>query len=99
MDWATEASVEIILALAFGCFIGWIIVTAIKTSQRRERKQGKQREEQRKAIEDAKYDLPHSYAYLDTLAKIEKARAMRESSKQPETQQGNESGGIDEYHK
>jgi len=110
MDWAGQAVIECIMAIAFGLFIGWVIVTGIKVSrsneERRERRREKRKEEQETRKYGATGDFPWSNAYLDTIKQIERERVMKEikeSSKQPRPQsrQENESGGggIDEYHK
>ena len=97
MDWATEASVEIILAIFFGLFIGWIIVTAIKASRANEERRERTRE--RKKTEIEKVDFPFSNSYLDTIAKIERESAMKKSLGLFKTQKKENSEVGSEYWK
>jgi len=97
MDWATGASVEIILAIAFGCFIGWIIVTAIKSSQRREKRMDKSRKTKESEIPSEYWksvdEKVAKQKFLDQLYETSKLQGRA----QPKSTE--ESGDIDEYHK
>jgi len=101
MDWAGQAVVECIMAIAFGLFIGWVIVTGIKVSRSNEERKEKRRKE-RTAEKDNSRAIKQIYEEgMEKLRKQQFLDQLYETSKSKpgSSEQKTSGGGIDEYHK
>lgn len=98
MDWATEASIQIVLALLFGLFIGWIIVETRKAIHRKEKKMDKRAEEKER-------DSAFQQLLKEDMEKFEKKKfldglyeAYKTRSNKPGESESRKKDD-DEYHK